>query len=66
MKSATIGPSSDRAITFLAGTASGILNGTWIFPGLTAGTNTFTLQGWTHNGTAMAMDNISIAIQGIA
>lgn len=66
MKSATIGPSADRAITFLAATASGILNGTWIFPGLTAGTNTFTLQGWTHNGTALSIDNISIAIQGIA
>jgi hypothetical protein len=66
LKTATVTPTDGSTVQYLATSTAGPLNGSYILSGLTAGTNTFTLQGWTHNGTAISMDAISIIIQGIA
>ena len=66
LKTATVNPVDGLTVQYLATSTAGPLNGSYLLTGLTAGTNTFTLQGWTHNGTAISIDAISIVVQGVA
>ena len=66
LKSTTVNLSDGLTVQFLATSTAGTINGTYLMTGLTAGTNTFTLQGWTHNGTLIGMDAIYLTVQGVA
>jgi len=66
LKSTTVNLSDGVTVQFLATSTAGPINGTYLMTSLTAGTNTFTLQGWTHNGTTISMDAIYLTVQGVA